>query len=116
MKIKEVTQNYIMFENGKKIECDLDQESGVENYADFEQLDDIARVTDFDYDRLEFESYVYGFRFGNKPEKMFFIPCYSEQNGYYTPYVDILFDGEIRAIAQGEIEYWTKSPMWVETK
>ena len=63
------------------------------NYADFEQLDSLARDVDFS-EPLVFESCNYGFRFGNPPINMFFVPCYSIQNGYYSNELDIWYDGK----------------------
>lgn len=34
-----------------------------------------------------------GFRFGNEGN-MFFVPCYSEQNGYYSTDLQIFYNGE----------------------
>ena len=34
-----------------------------------------------------------GFRFGNRGGNLTFIPCYSEQNGYYTTEIDIFYNG-----------------------
>lgn len=88
--ITEVTDEYIKFSNGSKITFDHEQDCCEYNYADFEQLDDLARNATFTLP-LSFEESDYGFRFGNE-YKMFFVPCYSEQNGYYSNDVDIYFD------------------------
>lgn len=94
MKIKEVNGEHILFDNGMDITCDHDQDCCECNYADFEQIDDIAMLTDFD-EVLSFEAVEQsGFRFGNQHGKMFFIPCYSDQNGYYSNDVDIYFNGQ----------------------
>lgn len=34
----------------------------------------------------------YGFRFGNEYGLLFFIPCYSDQNGYYSSDIDIYYN------------------------
>lgn len=95
MKIKEVTSEYIKFDNGNEITFDHCQDCCEWNYADFEQLDDIARATDFD-PNLKFEIVENsGFRFGNEG-KMFFVPCYSEQNGYYSNDVEIYYNNRKR--------------------
>ena len=55
--------------------------------------DDVAKATEFD-EILIFEAVPnYGFRFGNA-NNLFFVPCYSEQNGYYSDDVDIFYGGE----------------------
>ena len=83
MKIKEVNTNYILFDNGSRITFDHEQDCCETNYADFEQLEDLI-----------FEVVPEnGFRFGSKGTPMFFIPCYSDQNGYYSSDIDIFYDG-----------------------
>lgn len=94
MKIKEVTSESITFDNGNKITFHHERDCCERNYADFEQLDDLARNYDYD-ENLMFESVENaGFRFGSHPNRMFFVPCYSEQNGYYSTDIDIYYNGE----------------------
>lgn len=89
-KILDVTDYGIIFDDGTEITDYHEQECCEFNYADYEQLDDIARITDFDTSNLVFEEVSdSGFRFGNAPNKMFFVPCYSYQNGYYSSNVQI---------------------------
>ena len=92
-KIKEVTDEYILFTNDARITFDHYEECCEWNYADFEQLDDIARQTTFQFPLLFERIDGSGFRFGNYPNKMFFVPCYTEQNGYYTSELDIYLNG-----------------------
>lgn len=95
MKIVNVTDEFIEFEDGSKITYDHDQDCCEYNYAQFDALDDIALNTDFDLDELAFQAIDgSGFRFGNLPSKMFFVPCYSFQNGYYSSDIDIYFNSE----------------------
>ena len=104
MKIKEITYEHILFDDGSKITYDHEPDCCETNYADFEQLDTIARRTEFDSD-LVFETVDFvGFRFGNKPNKMFFVPCYSNQNGYYSNELEILYNGKEVLTAWGEVE------------
>lgn len=91
MRILNVIEYSIKFDNGKEISFDHDQDCCEINYADFEQLDSLAREVDFS-EPLVFESCDYGFRFGNPPINMFFVPCYSIQNGYYSTALDIWYD------------------------
>ena len=94
MKIKTVDEERILFDNGMEITFDHEQDCCECNYADFESLDTIVRETEFD-ENLAFEVIEdAGFRFGNLPQKMFFVPCYSEQNGYYSTDIDIYFNQE----------------------
>ena len=54
MKIIEITNDYIKFDNGKCITYDHEQDCCEDNYADFDQLDDLAREYDFDEETLQF--------------------------------------------------------------
>ena len=92
--ITEITYEKIIFSDGNELTHFHDQFCCEENYADFEQLDDIARNCDFDTTNMKFELVEgSGFRLGNEG-RMFFIPCYSEQNGFYSSDVSILWNGE----------------------
>lgn len=95
MKIVSITDEKILFDNGSRITFDHRQDCCEQNYANFEQLDDIARTVEFD-PNLEFQACEgAGFLFGNRPGKMFFVPCYSRQNGYYSTDVAIYYNGEL---------------------
>lgn len=93
MRILNITDAYIEFDNGKAIYFEHYQQCCENNYADFSQLDSLAREAEFS-EPLTFESCPYGFRFGNPPVNMFFVPCYSEQNGYYSNELNIWYDGK----------------------
>lgn len=94
MKIVEVTADHILFENGSTITYDHIQDCCEVNYADFEQLDDKARAYDYDEQNMKFEAIDdSGFRFGDN-RRMFFVPCYSDQNGYYCSDIDIYYNGK----------------------
>ena len=102
MKIKEITEKYIEFDNGNKIEFYYDEHGHAYNFADFKNVDSTAWDTEFD-EELIFEDIddVYdnpngfGFGFGSENTPMFFIPCYSLQNGLYDNFVKILYDGKV---------------------
>lgn len=95
MRITSVSADGIRFDNGHGLSDYHSQQCCENNYADWKQLEELAYDTNFD-EPLTLESVDdYGFRFGNPPLKMFFVPCYSEQNGYYS--YDI------------EIEYWDEN-------
>ena len=101
MKITKVTEDEILFDNGKDISYNHAQECCEHNYADFEQLDDLARDYDFDENLMFEEVEGCGFRFGDK-RQMFFVPCYSEQNGYYSSDVDIYYGGKRVLTVEGD--------------
>lgn len=94
-KIIKLEENLIEFEDGTRITCDHCQDCCEYNYADCEQLDDLARGYDFDTAKLKIEAVdEAGFRFGDRPERMFFVPCYSSQNGYYSSDIVVSINGE----------------------
>lgn len=94
MKIKTVTESALTFDNGEMITFDHCTDCCEWNYADFAQVDDVAKATEFN-SPLCFEKVdETGFRFGN-PGKMFFIPCYSSQNGYYSNDLQIYYNNKL---------------------
>lgn len=105
MKIKQVTEDGILFDNDKMISCYHSSDCCEHNYADFEQLNDLGRNYDFD-EQLYFEKVDgSGFRFGDN-RMMFFIPCYSEPEGYYSDEVDIYWDGIKVLTVVGELRLY----------
>lgn len=105
MKIKMVTENEIIFTNGKCIYYSHEQDCCESNYADFGQLELSAYEVEFDEDNMVFEySWHYGFRFGSVNTPLFFVPCYSCQNGYYDSTVDIFYDGKRVLTVDGEVK------------
>ena len=93
-KIYEVTDEYVVFSDGSIITFNHDQDCCEDNYADFNQLDDLARSYTF-CGKMLFEAVENsGFKFGDS-RRMFFVPCYSEQNGYYTDEIDIYYNREL---------------------
>ena len=93
-KIIHTEDNLLRFDDGTEITCDHVQDCCEYNYAKFDDIDDICRNAQFDTKRLRFEKVEgSGFRFGNR-FRMFFVPCYSEQNGYYTAELDVYCNGK----------------------
>ena len=109
MKIANITEEAIIFDNGNTITFDHEQDCCECNFADFTYInaDHVNYAFDFDPDNMIFEFIPeIGFRFGSKPIAgsdddygdwihWLFVPCYSEQNGYYTTQIDIYYNGEI---------------------
>ena len=93
MKISKVTDEAIIFDNGSTITFDHSPDCCEWNYADFLQIDDIAKDYNFN-ENLKFKPIEgAGFRFGDN-NQMFFVPCYSEQSGYYSYDIDIYYNNE----------------------
>ena len=90
MRIVKIEENELIFDNGNCISADHVRDCCEWNYADFPQLDDEARAYDYDEDISFEEVENCGFRFGDSRRK-FFVPCYSEQNGYYSSDLDITY-------------------------
>ena len=93
MKISKVDEFSIRFDNGNFITYFHERDCCEHNYADFSQLEELAYDMEFE-ENLIFEKVSYnGFRFGNEG-KMFFVPCYSDQNGYYSDDIYIFYNGK----------------------
>lgn len=97
MKIKEIKEDKIIFDNGYELEHYHEQDCCEHVYADFEILKDYNVSTKtgktIDIKEIDFrESLVeliegvkgQGFNMLSKIEEKFFVPCYNEQNGYYS--------------------------------
>lgn len=99
MKIKEVTDEHILFDNGNTITFDHEQDCCEYNYADFEMLTENHVNYSYDFNEELIFEFIdeMGFRFGSIDEDCvmhwIFIPCYSFQNGYYSNEIDILYNG-----------------------
>ena len=101
MKIKEVTDERILFDNGNTITFDHEPDCCEYNYADFSTLTKNNVNYDYDFDEdliFSFEDGL-GFCFGSKDEYNYmhgiYIPCYSDQNGYYSTDIEILYNGKV---------------------
>ena len=95
MRIKEITNEYIAFDDGSLMTYHHYQDCCEYNYADFSYIREEPGIYIFDFDKdLIFEPVDgSGFRFGSG-KFMVFVPCYSDQNGYYSSDIDIYFRGE----------------------
>ena len=103
-----VNEESIEFSNGKKLTFDHMEDCYEYNYADFTQIDDLALDMTFYENELVFEAVKEcGIRFGNRGGNMVFIPCYSDQNGYYTTSVDIYYDNKlVLHLHESELQYY----------
>lgn len=80
----------IEFDNGSLLYDYHNQECCEYNYADWNQLEKSALDYEFDEKTFKLVPNDYGFRFGDE-SRTFYIPCYSEQNGYYSDSVNIVY-------------------------
>ena len=102
MKIKEINRCGIFFDNGNAITYGYDPECYEDNYPDFLQLEHTGIEDEEFSEDLEFEELESGFRFGSWGN-MFYVPCYSYQNGYYSNCLDIFYNGKKVFVIAGEI-------------
>lgn len=98
MKIKEITEYKIIFDNDYEMYYDHDQDCCEDNYADFEILKTynlstktgkMISIFDVEFAESLCDMFVdgveyMGFNIQSTIGEKFFIPCYSDQNGYYT--------------------------------
>lgn len=107
MRITEVNDEQMVFDDGTTISYGWDGDGYERNYADFEAImDDELRESEFDFFELslpEEEENQGGFfiTFCGMPHQMLgtydkkcWVPCYSEQNGYYTTELEIFVNDE----------------------
>lgn len=103
MKIKEINEEKIVFDNGYELEYYHEQDCCEHVYADFEVLKDYNISTktgktinikeiDFKEDLEELIEGIQeqGFNMISKIGEKFFVPCYNEQNGYYSSELELI--------------------------
>lgn len=93
MRIIRISDERILFDNGDYIFYDHDQDCCENNYADFTVIshNDVNVGYDFKPDEMVFKKIEgAGFCFGNEGH-MIFVPCYSEQNGWYSDEIEIYY-------------------------
>ena len=92
MKIKSITDERITFDDNSFITFYHCQDCCEYNYADFEYLANECGIMDYEFNpELKFEAVDgNGFSFGDA-NRMFFVPCYSYQNGFYSDEITILY-------------------------
>ena len=105
MKISEIIDNGILFDDGSQIRGYHFQDCCEDVYANFEYLNDETELEDYDFEAIEFENVPRaGFRFGDSRRK-FFVPCYNIQNGYYSDELTIeYYDKDNRLVTSFEAE------------
>lgn len=93
MRISKVIDEAIYFDNGNSITYDHEQDCCENNYADFLTAvtpENIYYNHDFDEELKFYKVDGAGFVFGDKEAKIF-VPCYSDQNGFYSSDIDIIY-------------------------
>lgn len=103
MKIKSINENNIIFDNDYKLEAFHDQDCCEEVYADFSVLQtyNVSNITGktINIREIDFEENLnklvkgiegQGFNLISKIGENFFVPCYNEQNGYYSSNLELI--------------------------
>jgi len=103
MKILEIADDCIKFDNGYELEYYHSQDCCENVYADFEILKtynlstktgEKINIKEIDFeeslDNLIQEIKGTGFNITSKIGEKFFIPCYNEQNGYYSSDLELI--------------------------
>lgn len=85
MKILKITSEQIEFDDGTTITHHHEQDCCESVYADFESLKD-QDIKEKDFKEIKIEGVKgSGFRLNG-----YFIPCYNEQNGYYSDDLELV--------------------------
>lgn len=97
MKIKEIKENSIIFDNGYELEAYHERDCCEEVYSDFDILTtyNVSTITGktINIKDIDFEETLnklvkgiegQGFNLISKIGENFFVPCYNEQKGYYS--------------------------------
>ena len=89
-------QGGILFSNGTGL-IDYHYQDCCEHvYADFSNLD--SGILDHNFNTIHLEKTNEGFRFGDA--RKYFVPCYNEQNGYYSDCLEIYY-GKVTQVLNG---------------
>jgi len=102
MKIKAVTGRTVEFTGDHWLWYEHASREGEVNFADFSFL---TRAMEYEFDEDSFFVEQWGadcVRIGDKNE-YFWFPCYSEQPGYCPADVEIIYDGDLACVVEGEV-------------
>lgn len=102
MKINEINEKGIKFDNGAKLEHYHDQDCCENVYADWENIQVMTRIgrnsinsnyLDFDenlFSKIEFQKDV-GFTIEDDNGIKLFVSCYNRQDGYYSSDLSLIY-------------------------
>lgn len=89
-------QGGILFDNNTGLIDYHEQDCCEHVYADFSNLD--SGILKHKFESISLEDTREGFRFGDA--RKYFVPCYNEQNGYYSDYLEIWY-GKVAQVFKG---------------
>lgn len=105
MKIKQINEDEIVFDNNYKLKYYHEQDCCESVYADFEMLKNynvsVKTGKNINIKEIEFVETLEllidgvpeaGFNIISITGEKFFIPCYNEQNGYYSSDLELILD------------------------
>ena len=110
MKIANITDEIITFDNGAMLTFEHDQDCCERVYADFEYLQIIPEIKDVEFsppaetltelirvvDDLGFLLMGEKCRYADGSRRKYLVPCYNEQNGYYSDNLTLIYrNGDI---------------------
>ena len=87
-------QGGILFNNNTGIVDYHEQDCCESVYADFSNLD--SDIMNHRFKNIELKEAKEGFCFGDT--RKYFVPCYNEQNGYYSNYLEIHYGKVVQVI------------------
>lgn len=117
MKITKWDDDRIYFSDGSTISYQHEQDCCEYNYADFSVLDvmlghdkDYTEFDSFKINAVDYGGFLIKLKLPDNrilcgPYRNIFIPCYSEQNGYYTTNITIVYSDKDGTV----ITYWDLS-------
>jgi len=125
MKIKEIKEEGIVFDNGYILEYYHEQDCCENVYADFEMLKEynVSTVTgkSIKIKEIDFEESLIhlvqgvkevGFNMISKIGEKFFVPCYNSQNGYYSGNLELILYKENNVKEKLDISEFVKDEIY----
>jgi len=87
-------QGGILFDDGTGLIDYHEQDCCEHVYADFSNLD--SDILNHEFKNINLQEASKGFRFGDS--RKYFVPCYNEQNGYYSDYLEIHYGKVVQVL------------------
>ncbi len=107
MKLVDITAEKLTFSDGTTIEYDHYQDCCENVYADFEQLRD-SGITDVEFENLIVE----GVEDAGVRLNGYFIPCYNNQNGYYSSDLKLIITSPMGKKVSIDISEYVEDNIW----